>query len=57
MTQSEFAKMLPPARAKWLNKVSPTSKWKLGDDVFCLHCDGLPIGFRQEPHPGGNQTL
>jgi hypothetical protein len=41
MTQMEFSRMMPAARAKWLNRVSPTSKWKFGDDVFCLHCDGL----------------
>ena len=41
MTQSEFATMKPAARAKWLNRVSPTHKWAPGDDVFCLHCDGL----------------
>jgi hypothetical protein len=41
MTRTEFSKMTPAARAKWLNKVSPTNKWRLGDDVFCLHCDAL----------------
>jgi hypothetical protein len=41
MTQKQFSKMDSSAKAKWLNRVSPTSKWALGDDVFCLHCDAV----------------
>jgi hypothetical protein len=41
MTQSEFAKMESAGRAEWLSQVSPTNVWAFGDDVFCLHCDGL----------------
>ena len=33
---------MPPAkRAAWLNRVSPKDRWAKGDDVFCLHCDGV----------------
>ena len=41
MTGKQFSKMDASAKAKWLNRVSPTSKWALGDDVFCLHCDAV----------------
>jgi hypothetical protein len=41
MTQSELSKMDPGRRAAWLDSVSPTSSWSLGDDVFCLHCDAV----------------
>jgi hypothetical protein len=41
MTQSELFGMLPSERAKWLTSVSPTSTWEEGDNVFCLHCDGV----------------
>jgi len=41
MTQFELSKMDPVARAAWLDSVSPTSSWSFGDDIFCLHCDGV----------------
>src|ERR1019366_6789504 len=41
MNQSQFSKMDPAAKVKWLTRVSPTNRWALGDDVFCLHCDGV----------------
>ncbi|HZV36803.1 MAG TPA: hypothetical protein VFB72_19655 [Verrucomicrobiae bacterium] len=41
MTKSEFAKLAPSHRVNWLDDVSPTQSWKLGDDVFCLHCDAI----------------
>jgi len=33
--------MAPQKRVEWLDSVSPTGRWKFGDDVFCLHCDGI----------------
>ena len=41
MTQERFAQMSAAERAVWLDRVSPTSRWVMGDDVFCLHCDGV----------------
>ncbi len=41
MTQNEFSRLTPAKRVTWLNELSPTNSWNLGDDVFCLHCDGV----------------
>jgi hypothetical protein len=43
MTQSQLAKMTPQARAVWLSIEPLIKSWKLGDDVFCLHCDAVWI--------------
>jgi hypothetical protein len=41
MTRDTFSKMSPAQRAFWLDSVSPTSSWSFGDDIFCMHCDGV----------------
>ncbi len=41
MTLIEFSRMDAVSKATWLDSVSPTSSWSLGDDVFCLQCDGI----------------
>jgi hypothetical protein len=28
-------------RVEWLNERDPLRQWSVGDDVFCLHCDGV----------------
>jgi hypothetical protein len=41
MTQKELAVLEPEKRVAWFNRLSPIAKWKAGEDVFCLACDGL----------------
>ena len=28
-------------RVRWLNARDPLHKWKVGQDVYCLHCDAV----------------
>jgi hypothetical protein len=28
-------------RIEWLNARDPLHQWKVGQDVYCLHCDGV----------------
>ena len=28
-------------RVEWLNERDPLHEWRVGQDVFCLHCDGV----------------
>ena len=28
-------------RVRWLNARDPLHKWKVGQDIYCLHCDGI----------------
>ena len=28
-------------KISWLNERDPLRQWSVGDDVFCLHCDGV----------------
>ena len=28
-------------RVEWLNERDPLRQWSVGEDVFCLHCDGM----------------
>lgn len=41
MTASELNALTPQERAIWLDEMSPTATWTLGDDVFCALCDGV----------------
>ena len=43
------------ARVKWLNERDPINQWSVGDDVYCLHCDGVfkaeDVGCDDEADP------
>jgi hypothetical protein len=41
MTNDQLQTMSPQQRAEWLDSVSPISSFRLGQDVFCMHCDGV----------------
>jgi hypothetical protein len=28
-------------KVRWLNARDPLQKWSVGEDVYCLHCDGV----------------
>jgi hypothetical protein len=28
-------------RVRWLNARDPLHKWKVGQDIYCLHCDAV----------------
>lgn len=33
--------MKPNERVRWFNARDPLHKWTVGQDVYCLHCDGV----------------
>jgi hypothetical protein len=41
MIATELKKLTPAVRAAWLSFHSPLVNWVAGQDVFCLHCDGV----------------
>jgi hypothetical protein len=41
MTRTELTVLAPAERAEWLSDLSPLKSWHVGDDVFCLRCDGI----------------
>ncbi len=41
MTQKELTKLSAAERVAWLNEEDPFHQWAVGQDVYCLHCDGV----------------
>ena len=41
MTQNKLLTLNAADRAAWLDGASPTGSWSQGDDIYCLHCDGV----------------
>lgn len=41
VTNPELRSMTPEDRVAWLGSRSITGGWTVGEDVFCLHCDGV----------------
>jgi len=41
MTPEKFSTLSSEEKARWLNDVSAIARWRKGNDVFCLHCNGV----------------
>ena len=41
-------------RVEWLNERDPLHQWAVGDDIFCLHCDGV---FKAQDVAHGDEDL
>lgn len=56
MTQEELKKLSPKERANWLHERRAFGHWAEGDDVFCLHCDGVFKAEDVDCDPEGDPT-
>jgi hypothetical protein len=38
--ESTWAALIPAQKVTWFNERDPINSWKVGQTIFCLHCDG-----------------